>query len=160
MKGLFSHILTAVSGSEASIHAVKYSIVLAKQLHIWLSAVYVVDTATIRQLTLNRIFVPEESQEYENSLIDNGNRYLDYCQQLAQAKGVHIETELRSGTVYSQILEAAEQQGADLIVLGGWERDRSPREIIGTTHKEILYAAPCQVLVVKDQLVERMYQNA
>ena len=52
-KPLFSNILVAVSGSDASIHAAKYAIIMAKQYRCRLSAVYVVDTATIRQLTLS-----------------------------------------------------------------------------------------------------------
>ena len=61
-------LLVVVNGSESSIGAVKYAIALAKAYGSKVVAAYVVDTATIRQLALSRIFVPDESAEYEESL--------------------------------------------------------------------------------------------
>ncbi len=78
MKPIISNIVTAVTGSDASIMAAKYAIVMAKLYRCRLSAVYVVDTATIKQLTLSRIFIQEESVEYEKSLEANGERYLAF----------------------------------------------------------------------------------
>jgi len=107
--------------------AAKYAIVLAKLYRCRLSAAYVVDTATIKQLTLSKIFIQEESQEYERSLQTNGERYLAFVEELARAKGVKIERELRRGAVYTEILAVAEEKKADLIILGGWEKNRSVR---------------------------------
>ena len=78
LKPLFSNIVVAVSGSDASILAAKYAIVMAKAYRCRISAVYVVDTATIRQLTLSKIFIQEESQDYEKGLHANGERYLSF----------------------------------------------------------------------------------
>lgn len=159
-KPLFSNILVAVSGSDASIHAAKYAIVMAKQYRCRLSAVYVVDTATIRQLTLSKIFVQEESAEYERSLESNGERYLSFVEELARAKSVRIERELRRGAIYTEILAAADDKKSDLIVLGGWEKDRSARDIISHAHREIMVSARCSVLVVKEPNIDQLYKQA
>ncbi len=159
-KPLFSNILVAVSGSDASIHAAKYAIVMAKQYRCRLSAVYVVDTATIRQLTLSKIFVQEESAEYERSLESNGERYLSFVEELARAKSVRIERELRRGAIYTEILAAADDRRSDLIVLGGWEKDRSARDIISHAHREIMVSARCSVLVVKEPNIDQLYKQA
>ena len=159
MKPLISNIVTAVTGSDASIMAAKYSIVMAKLYHCRLTAVYVVDTATIKQLTLSKIFILEESSEYEKSLEANGQRYLSFVEELAQAKGVKIEKEIRKGAVYTEILTAADERKADLIILGGWEKDRSARDIISHAHHEIMYNAKCSVLLVKDQGIDQMYKH-
>jgi nucleotide-binding universal stress UspA family protein len=50
MKPLISNIVTAVTGTDASILAAKYAIVLAKTYRCKLTAIYVVDTATISSL--------------------------------------------------------------------------------------------------------------
>jgi nucleotide-binding universal stress UspA family protein len=160
IKPLFSNIVVAVSGSDASILASKYAIVLAKLYRCRLSAVYVVDTATIRQLTLSKIFIQEESQEYEKSLESNGERYLSFVEDLARAKGVKIEREMRKGAVYTEILGAAEDRKADLILLGGWERDRSARDIITHAHREIMVSARCSVLLVKEPSIDLLYKQA
>ncbi len=158
MKNLFTNIVVAVSGSEASILAAKYAIIMAKQYHCRLTAVYVVDTATLKQLVMTRIFVPQEGQDYEKSLQENGKRYLAFVSELGKAKGVEVQADLRSGAVYTGILECAEERKADCIVLGGWEHGRSAREIIGLAHKEVLYNATCPVLVVREQMVDQLYK--
>ncbi|MDR2553178.1 MAG: universal stress protein [Treponema sp.] len=160
IKSLFSNIVLAVSGSDASILASKYAIVLAKLYRCRLSAVYVIDTATIRQLTLSKIFIQEESLEYEKSLEANGERYLSFVEELARAKGVKIEREMRRGAVYTEILGAADEKKADLIILGGWERDRSARDIITHAHREIMVSAKCSVLLVKEPSIDHLYKQA
>ena len=159
-KHLFSNIVVAVSGSDASILASKYAIVLAKLYHCRLSAVYVIDTATIRQLTLSKIFIKEESLEYEKSLEANGERYLSFAEELARAKGVKIEREMRRGAVYTEILHAADERKADLIVLGGWEKDRHARDVITHSHREIMINAKCSVLLVKEPSIDQLYKHA
>ena len=159
MKPLFSGIVLAVTGSEASILAAKYAIVMAKQQHCRLDAVYVVDTATIKQLTLHKIFIQEESAEYEKSLEANGIRYLAYVEELAKAKDVKIEKEIRKGAVYTEIIHAADERKADLIILGGWEKDRSARDIISHTHHEIMVNAKCTVMTVKAPGIEQVYKK-
>jgi len=159
MKPLISNILTGVTGSDASILAAKYAIVMAKTYRCRLNAVYVVDTATIKQLTLSKIFIQEESIEYERSLEANGERYLSFVEELARAKGVKIEREIRRGAVYTEILSAAADRKADLIIMGGWEKDRSVHDIIGHAHREIIYNSKCSVLIVKDQTIDHLYKQ-
>ena len=159
MKPLISNIVTAVTGSDASILAAKYAIVMAKAYHCHLNAVYVVDTATIKQLTLSKIFIQEESAEYERNLEANGERYLTFVSELAKAKGVKVDRQIRKGAVYTEILTVADEVKADLIILGGWERERSARDIISQAHREIMFNAKCSVLIVKEPDVEQIYRN-
>ncbi|MDL2229943.1 universal stress protein [Treponema sp. OttesenSCG-928-L16] len=159
-KPLFSNIVVAVSGSDSSILAAKYAIVMSKLYRCRLTAAYVVDTATIRQLTMSKIFIQEESVEYEKSLEANGERYLSFVEELARAKGVKIERAMRRGAVYTEILGVADEKKADLIVLGGWEKDRSARDIISHAHREIMVNAKCSVFLVKEPNIDQIYKQA
>jgi nucleotide-binding universal stress UspA family protein len=160
MKPLISNIVTVITGSDASILAAKYAIIMSKIYRCRLTALYVVDTATIRQLTLSKIFIQEESQEYERSLEANGERYLSFVEELARAKGVKIERDIRKGAVYTEVLAAADEKKADLIVLGGWEKDRSARDIISHAHREIMVNAKCSVFIVKEPAIDQIYKQA
>jgi nucleotide-binding universal stress UspA family protein len=160
MKPLISNIIAVITGSDASILAAKYAIVMSKINKCRLTALYVVDTATIRQLTLSKIFIQEESQEYEKSLESNGGRYLSFVEELARSKGVKIEREIRKGAVYTEVLTVADEKKADLIVLGGWEKDRSARDIISHSHREIMVNAKCSVLLVKEPAIDQIYKQA
>ncbi len=160
MKPLFQTIVVAVSGSEASISASKYAIVLAKQYRCRLVAVNVVDTATLKELLLSRIFIEEESFEYERSLEENGQHYLNYIEELAGRKGVTIEKVMRRGAVFSEIINAAEEREADLIILGGFEEKGGTRDVLSRQHREILRNAKCSILVVKEPDIEFLYKKA
>jgi nucleotide-binding universal stress UspA family protein len=160
MKPLIQNILVAISGSDASVGAAKYAIVLARQYRCNLTAVYVVDTATLRQLVITNIFLEDESEDYEKSLLENGDRYLNYVRQLAAQKGQKVETVLRKGSVFGEILKEAQEKSSDLILLGGWEKDRRERDIISESHKEILMSSKCSVLVVKEREIERIFKQA
>ncbi|HUH44537.1 MAG TPA: universal stress protein, partial [Treponemataceae bacterium] len=101
MKHLFENVLIVINDSNASIQAAEFGILMSKFNGSALHAVYVIDTATLKQLTLQKIFVKEEYDEFSESLEADGKRYLQYVQELGKAKGVAIETELRSGSVWS-----------------------------------------------------------
>jgi len=159
MKPLISNIVTAVTGTDASILAAKYAIVMAKTYNCKVSAVYVVDTATIKQLTLSKIFLQEEGVEYEKSLEANGDRYLTFVEELAASKGVKIERIIRKGAIYTEILAAADEKKADLILLGGWEKDTKTKDIIGHSHREIMANAKCSVLLVKEPEIDQIYKH-
>ena len=160
MKPLFNNIIVAITGSDASILAAKYAIVMAKAYHCRLFAVYVVDTATIKQLTLSKIFIQEESLDYERSLEANGERYLSFVEELAKAKGVKAEREVRRGAIYTEILAAADEKNADLIVIGGWEKERSARDIFSHSYREIMVNAKCSVIYVKEPGIDQIYKQA
>jgi nucleotide-binding universal stress UspA family protein len=159
IKPLFSNIVVAVSGSGASVHAAKYAIMMGKLYKCRLTAVYVVDTATLRQLSISKIFIQEETADYELSLEANGERYLDFVREMAQQKGLRIETELRHGAVSTEILTVADEKKADLIILGGWEKDRPAKDIISRNHIDILLGSKCSVNIVKEPNIDLMYRQ-
>jgi len=160
MKPLINNILVAVTGTDASILAAKYAIVMAKHYNCKLHAVYVVDTATIKMLTLSKIFIQEESIEYEKNLENNGNRYLTFIDELAKAKDVKVDRIIRKGAIFTEILRVAEEKDVDLIMLGGWEKDTKTSDIIGHSHREIMSNSKCSVLLVKEPNIEQIYKKA
>jgi len=160
MKPLISNIVIAITGTDASILAAKYGIVMAKHYNCKLHVVYVVDTATIKMLTLSKIFIQEEGFEYEKNLENNGNRYLMFIEELAKEKGVKIERILRKGAVFTEIVKVADEKDADLILLGGWEKDTKTSDIVGHSHREIMANSKCSVLLVKEPSIDQIYKKA
>jgi nucleotide-binding universal stress UspA family protein len=162
---LFHRIVVAVNGSQTSIHAAMYGIVMAKTYHLDLKVVYVVDTATIKQLTLSKFFATDERETYEANLTADGDRYLTYIGDLAKTKGVPAELELRKGAVWSEIITVADDYKADLILLGGKESDETytngstvHRNVVSASRSEIIASAHCSVLVVKQKDMEQLFK--
>jgi nucleotide-binding universal stress UspA family protein len=158
MKELLRTVVVAVSGSEASINAAKYAIALARGYRSRILAVYVVDTATLRELLMSRIFIDEESADYEKSLEQNGHRYLNYVAELAAKKGVQVEMILRRGAIPTEIVEVAEDNNAGLIVLGGFE-DKGLRDTLSRQRREVVRLARCSVLIVKEPDIEAIFKK-
>jgi nucleotide-binding universal stress UspA family protein len=158
MKGLLSKVVVLAEGLYSSTAPVKYAVALAKAFGTEVLAVYAVDTVAIRQLSASKIFVDEESEEYERSLEETGRRRLAFVEELGKAKGVEIETRLLKGSIVGEVLRVAEETGADCIIIGGWEHKGDFRDILLEASREIASIAPCSVLIVKSQDAERAYK--
>ena len=166
IRPLFRKVIVAVNGSEHSIHAAMDGILLSKQYKCELRAVYVVDTSALRQLTMSKIFMEDESFHYERRLCDDGKRYLSYLESIAREKGVVISTELKKGSIWSELIKSSEDFGADLILLGGKEHiygksgSSVHRDKISATNAEIIGSALCNVLVVNEPDIGRLFKIA
>ena len=155
----FKNALVAINCSQSSIHASMYAIIMAKSYNLKLKFVYVVDTATIKYLSLNKFLIDEEKQDYISQLTADGSNYLTYIKRLSQSKGINCETELLNGGVYSEIIKSADDFKADLIILGGHETDSSKRNSVSEAEKRILLSSHIPVLVVQKPEIERLFNN-
>lgn len=166
IKPLIQKVIVAVNGSEQSIRAAMYGILLSKQLKCRLKAIYVVDTSTLKQLTFSKFFYEEESQRYEQRLEDDGRRYLTYLERLAKEKDVKIETELKKGAIWSELIKSAEDFEADTIILGGKGHEGAimtssiQHDKTSATNSEIIGSARCNVLVVREPEIEKLFKIA
>lgn len=160
-KDFFKKIIVAINGSESSIHAAMYGIMMARSYNLKLKAVYVVDTATIKFLSLNKFLIEEEKNDYEEQLTNDGTNYLKYIERLALTKGLKIETELLSGGVYSEIIRAADNYQADLILLGGNEAQpgKPASSKVSEAEKQILLSSHVPVLVVQKPEIDKLFKN-
>ncbi len=159
IKPLFKNIMVVINGSDSSINALKYAILMAKLYRCKVYAIYVVDTATIKQLTLSRFFVEEEGREYEKSLDENGHRYLKYADEIAHAKGVKIEQVFRRGVIWSEVVSAAEEFNVDTILIGAYEKGViDQKDLLSSSARAILLNARCSVLLVKEKMIDKLYK--
>lgn len=67
-----------------------------------------------------------------------------------QAAGLSAEEDRREGNAASEILGAARDSKADLIVMGTHGRTGLARLVIGSVARNVLQHAPCSVLVVRE----------
>mgnify|MGYP006279873247 CR=1 FL=1 len=148
---LFNKILLVVDGSEPSIAAAHYAVKLAVQSGGDITAIYVVDTATMEYLTQMNIFIQEERSEFEKELEQTGRRYLDFVRTIAGKEGLEIETLIDNGTFHQVVLQTARQLASDVIVLGGWRRSITRKDTASVERQTILDQADCPVIVVKAQ---------
>lgn len=64
-------------------------------------------------------------------------------------KGVNITSDIHFGTPESRIVEMAEENDADLIVIGSHGYKQWERLLLGSVSSSVVHHAPCSVLVVR-----------
>jgi nucleotide-binding universal stress UspA family protein len=153
-------IMVFIEGNEASLIAAQYAVSLAKLTGGEIIAVYVVDVKTLNDLLRARIFVRMEEMDYERDLEEDGKRYLNHVQGLAEAKGVAVTTLLEKGDVHSIVVRKVRELGADILVMGELETPLSRRDSYYSEGERVFREARCPVLVIKgDEEIRALYDS-
>ena len=63
--------------------------------------------------------------------------------------GVEVETYAREGDPADAILDVAEEQNADLIVVGNKGMTGAKRFLLGSVPNKVSHHAPCSVLIIR-----------
>ncbi|MBL7223504.1 MAG: universal stress protein [Candidatus Brocadiae bacterium] len=145
----FRHILVLIDGTESAIQAAKYAIQLARSSKAQLTAIAIVDTATLKHLLSASIMVAAEMEEYQLELSDSGRKQLDYVASLAKDEGVKLNTSLLKGAAHAAVLAEQKSSGADLIVIGAFRWTLSQRDQIARERQLLLDESPCPILFVR-----------
>jgi nucleotide-binding universal stress UspA family protein len=158
-KSFFKKIVVAVNGKQSSIQTAMYAVMMAKVYNIEIRFVFVIDTATIKFLSINKLII---SDDLEQRLEADGKRYLEYVEMLASSKGVKCEKDLRKGGVFSEVLKSAEEFEADLILLGGNIREVGKTGIkhnfLSSAENGILANSKCPVMIVQKPDIEAEFK--
>jgi nucleotide-binding universal stress UspA family protein len=151
MAKVVGSILVLVDGTEQSVTAAQYAILVAKATGAQLAAIYVINTRALHDLVKARIFLPTEQDEYQLDLEADAERYLNHVRELAGRKGVALETVKTSGTVHQEVRNEVAKRKVDLLVLGELGGVKSRRDEFYDEAERALRSVSCSVVVVKDE---------
>jgi nucleotide-binding universal stress UspA family protein len=147
---MFKKILVTIDGSEPAKHARGFGVKLAERDGAELVILSVVPTASF--------FVTEETElSYYPQLIEDMERFTK--EMLAEAsqeiqrdhEGLKVSTLLRKGNPARNIVEAAKNEGVDLIVIGNRGTGGIISWMLGSTGRSVAEACTVPVLIVKNQ---------
>jgi nucleotide-binding universal stress UspA family protein len=148
--GPIRKILVYIDGTEESITACQYAILLAKASGAELCGLYVVNTRALQDLVKARIFLKEEQLEYQRDIEADADRYLNHFRELASQKGMTVEAVKRSGNVHQEVKKLVEDMDIDLLVLGQLSQIRSRRDEFFNEAERAMRGVRCSVLIAKD----------
>ena len=80
---------------------------------------------------------------------------LDGAAGALHARGVECEAHARRGDAAEAILKVAEQESADVIVVGNRGMHGSRRYLLGSVPDKVSHHAPCHVLIVRTVIEPR-----
>lgn len=143
--GLFRNILFATDLSPASDPAFDQSIRLAKETgaHLWIAHAY--DIARV----IDAGFVSGVDDEWDARARTGVETRLGPLVDRARSEGVEADRLVVDGAPDVAIVEAAQERGADLIVMGTHGRRGFSRLFLGSVASRVIASAPCPVMSVR-----------
>ena len=145
---MFGSIVVGTDGSETAGEAVRQATelagILGARVHV-VSAYEPVGSARLRE---ERNRVPDEMQWMVNPREDV-ERALDAAAVSLRERGVEVSTYARQGDPADAILDVAEEQRADLIVVGNKGMTGAKRFLLGSVPNKVSHHAPCTVMIIR-----------
>ncbi len=144
----FSRILVAVDGSEMSMDAADHAIDLAKMYDAQLTAL------TVSHISLSSYGLaapPDAIKQRKEKHELESKRWFDELNQSASRNNIKFKTELIDSqmSVEGTIVEYAEENGIDLIIIGTRGRSGIKKLLLGSVASGVISYATCPVMVVK-----------
>jgi nucleotide-binding universal stress UspA family protein len=142
-------VLVPVDFSAPSREALRYAVSLAKEPQATVMLLYVVD------LNLAGLDAPAEVPRLVEEMHTEGERHLAELASEEVAGVCPVATIIRSGRPFHEIVEAARELKADLIVLATHGYTKLKHVLLGSTAERVVRHADCPVLVVRGQPAQR-----
>jgi nucleotide-binding universal stress UspA family protein len=145
---MFGSIVVGTDGSETANEAVRQATELAKAVGAKVHLVSAFEPVGNQRLREERQQVPEDMQWMVNPREDVEATLKEAAEQLEEA-GVSVETAARQGDPADAILDVAEENGADLIIVGNKGMSGAKRFLLGSVPNKVSHHAPCSVMIIR-----------
>ncbi len=138
---MYERILLPTDGSEGNNRAVRQAIDLASETGAELHVLFVVEEMP---------YAPEMMDDrVEARLREIGEEAIEDIRKRADEAGVELRTAIEDGVPHRSILEYADTEGVDLIVMGTQGRSGLDRYLLGSVTERVVRSAEIPVLTVR-----------
>jgi nucleotide-binding universal stress UspA family protein len=143
---VFDSIVVGTDGSETAIQAVRQAVEIAGTLNATLEFVSAYPSG--RRGATQRDAAPHDPEDalFRRQQVD---ALLSDAAALAASAGVSVHTHAREGDPAQAIIEVAESEKADLIIVGNKGMAGAKRFLLGSVPNKVSHHAPCSVLIVR-----------
>lgn len=139
---MYKQILVAVDSSEYSERALAHAETLARAFDAQLSLVHVFPSLTTKVGSSDYDIVLDERKEA-------GRQVLEAMQAKLEDRERVVPTKLVEGPEAEALVNTAEAQQADLIVMGSRGLGAMAGVLLGSVSRQVARHAPCSVLIVR-----------
>jgi nucleotide-binding universal stress UspA family protein len=130
---VYDSILIPYDGTDEGWKGVEHGIDLAASVGATVHALYVIDLPG----TPRTVYVREDEEEMRERYREYGEEVTTEVREAASKKGVDTETALKSGSVREEIVDYADVNDIDLIVIGTAYRGKVGAVLGGTAEKVV-----------------------
>jgi nucleotide-binding universal stress UspA family protein len=145
---MYRQIVVGTDGSDTAAKAVGQAAELAASVGATLLIVSAFEPISGSRLREEASQAPDDVRWMVNPREDV-DATLQSAVDLAAEKGADSKTFARQGDPADAILDVAEEQGADLIVVGNKGMTGAKRFLLGSVPNKVSHHAPCSVLIVR-----------
>jgi nucleotide-binding universal stress UspA family protein len=145
---MFSTIVVGTDGSDTATQAVREAVDLAKALGARLELVSAYAPVPEQRLRAERREAPEDIQWAINPR-EEVDMSLERAAEIGRDAGVAVNMHARQGDPADAILDVAEEQNADLVIVGNKGMTGAKRFLLGSVPNKVSHHAPCSVLIVR-----------
>jgi len=141
-------LVVGTDGSETANEAVKQATELAQRVGATVHLVSAYEPVPEGRLREERQQIPEDLQWMVNPREDVDTT-LEAAAKGLRDSGISVETHAREGDPADAILDVAEEQDADLIVVGNKGMTGAKRFLLGSVPNKVSHHAPCSVMIIR-----------
>jgi nucleotide-binding universal stress UspA family protein len=145
---MFKSIVLGTDGSDTATQAVRQAVGLASAIGAKVQLVSAYEPVSEQRLKEERKNAPEDLQ-WAIGPREEVDATLEAAAALAREASVPVELYARQGDPADAILDVAEEQGADLIVVGNKGMTGAKRFLLGSVPNKVSHHAPCSVLIIR-----------
>jgi nucleotide-binding universal stress UspA family protein len=145
---VFSAIVVGTDGSETAGEAVRQAVDLARTVGARLHVVTAYEPVSQARVRDEPRRAPADVQWAINPREDV-DATLEAAAEVARAAGVEVATYARQGDPADAILDVAEEERADLVVVGNKGMTGARRFLLGSVPNRVSHHAPCSVLIIR-----------
>jgi nucleotide-binding universal stress UspA family protein len=148
---IFRKIMVATDGSELVKQAVKSAVEIAKLSEAKLYAVYVI---VLGSYSIIHSLDEEWKKTMKKQLTIKGEKAMAYVENVGKAANIEVESVILEGNPVNEIIDFAENNDIDIIVMGTHEKTELQRFLIGSVAENVIRHSRKAVLVVKGESSE------
>jgi len=138
-------ILCPVDFSEISANALEYAVFLASHHHADLLLLHVVEHLHEFDHYQILVFTPQELiEKMEKQVYEELRKLTEPIK-----KTIKVETVIRQGKAFVEIIREAKEKDMDMIVMGSHGRTGISHMLIGSVAEKVVRKAHCPVLIVR-----------
>jgi nucleotide-binding universal stress UspA family protein len=147
---VFTNILVALDGSEASKRALVRAVDEAERWKAKLQVIYVVEMINFSSLTPDNTLEGENTREILYRVMEKeGKEVLRKAKKSGTEKGLTVITHLKQGHAGIEIVSLAEQEKSDLIVVGSHGKSNIDRLLMGSVSTFVVTHSKITTIVVR-----------
>jgi len=141
---MYDRILLPTDGSNVMGDVIEHAVGLAAHHNATLHVLYVANTASLSDLPTDAGW-----ENVTQALYREGENAVEAVETRAEEQGVTVVSDIREGVPAAEILQYADSQDCDIVVMGTHGRSGVGRLLLGSVAEKVVRSSDAPVLTVR-----------